>query len=1446
MSLPTLVSSHVHRSFRELPEQFGQESRRSIRSARTGTSGWNELLKSQRVLIIAEAGTGKTFECRSQQAALWAAGEPAFFIELAQLARIPLRDLLDHEEEVRFDAWLMSQADVITIFLDSIDELKLTLGSFEVALKQLSKALAGQLGRARIVITTRPVPVEHEIIRKHLPIPDPGPALADAAAFADVAMNAGRSASDKKTDARPQPWRIVGLMPLSSEEIRAIAIAEGVQNADALLKDIHQRKAEEFASRPQDLIELCADWREQKRIRTHKQQVVNNISVKLNPRVQEREQAPLSARKAMEGASRLALAALLTRRLVIRHSAEADRSGEPGTALDPGVILSTWTATERRTLLERPLFGPAGLGRVRFHHRSVIEYLAAHRVAHLLSNGMSHKAAKRLLFTETLQAQKVVRPTMRPIAAWLAESQPFIFDEVCQREPGILFDHADPESLTLWQRQKVLQAYVERFGHGGWRGMHVAHIQVHRFAAPELAGQILSLWHGNIESLEVRQLLLDLVASVPMPEGADVAFSVAMRRDAGHAERVTAVEVLAKLDDPRLDQVTRSMDDDPDAWPDGVVKVILPTLFPAHLQVERICSILSRDLSIKDAVDSFNWQWLPLIETAPLSPGYLDALRAGLTTLVIDDVEWSEEWPHVQSTRPYLSEPLAVACLRLLREAGLSSDLAHSVVVAIKLGRDEYGRNPAGDQLSDALASLPAHDRETLFWAEDAFNASLHRQDDPWRRFIEHRHESAVQLNGRQDSEWLLANLSDTRRRPVERAVALEAAMHCAWAEQEERHEFLHRLEPLVTDSPELADRLRKYLEPPRESEELSRLESRRLAQTEEARLRRQEQRASWITFWQELADTPQTAFNPDRATQTIFDLWRTMERSGEESRASGWNRRFIERYFSKDVADRMRIAMKPIWRNQRPKLRSERPDDQKNTYDGRWQIGLSCIAAEAEDPNWAKGLSVQEAELAARFVPIEINGLPSWLESLVHAHPNAVDAVLGSELTAELREFAKPQSHPMLLQGLEGASRPLIEFFLQRLLAWLHKDGCYIRAAEDEGLATHRLQRVVNLLLTHGAVSAQEAMLSVANSELQKNLAPAFARAWMSVVMRLAPEAGVEKLEQILELRTASQLGPGVEWIGYLFGGRTRKPAVDLGATAFTPNVLLRLVRLAYLHVRPEEDIQHEGVYSPGPRDHAEEARSAVFNALLEAQGQAGWEAKLQMAADPLFVHFRDRALVLALEKAAEEADSAMLTEAQVKAFERAQEMTATTRDEMFAVLTDRLDDLDELLLRDASPRELWATIGEERLMRRAIATELHRAANQIYVVDQEAVTADEKETDIRLRAKLSEQQAVIELKLGDRRPGRDLRDTLGNQLVKKYMASEIARSGCLLVTVSKNRNWDHPDTGESLDIAGLEAMLRAEAARLEQEMGMSLRLGVKILDLRPRLETERRANAG
>src|SRR5207248_2691749 len=152
-------------------------------------------------------------------------------------------------------------------------------------------------------------------------------------------------------------------------------------------------------------------------------------------------------------------------------------------------------------------------GRVRFHHRSVIEYMAAKRLDALLRRGVPIKAVKRLLFAETAQGEKVVRPSMRPVAAWLSIWHEGIFADVKEREPEVLLDHGDPQSLRPPQRADVLNAYVGRYGKGGWLGLHVPAIQVHRFASPELSPSVKSMWVAGIENREVHELIFEIIGA---------------------------------------------------------------------------------------------------------------------------------------------------------------------------------------------------------------------------------------------------------------------------------------------------------------------------------------------------------------------------------------------------------------------------------------------------------------------------------------------------------------------------------------------------------------------------------------------------------------------------------------------------------------------------------------------------------------------------------------------------------------------------------------------------------------------------------------------------------------------------------------------------------------------------------------------------------------------
>ena len=86
--------------------------------------GWAQLLESQRILLIAEAGTGKTHECKAQAKLLFDGGEPAFFLRLEEVAASGVRLCLYGNQQKRFDDWRASSSQVGYFFLDSIDELQ--------------------------------------------------------------------------------------------------------------------------------------------------------------------------------------------------------------------------------------------------------------------------------------------------------------------------------------------------------------------------------------------------------------------------------------------------------------------------------------------------------------------------------------------------------------------------------------------------------------------------------------------------------------------------------------------------------------------------------------------------------------------------------------------------------------------------------------------------------------------------------------------------------------------------------------------------------------------------------------------------------------------------------------------------------------------------------------------------------------------------------------------------------------------------------------------------------------------------------------------------------------------------------------------------------------------------------------------------------------------------
>ena len=208
----------MDRTFKDLRTPSGKDDAFGLawgeRFDESGVS-WDELLKSRRVLIVSEAGAGKTYECESKASELFARGEPAFFLSLESVASSGVVATLFGDDLTRFTDWLACSSQGAYFFLDSVDELELVHRSFRVALRRFAHDIRGALGRATVVVTARPVPIDRQAFKEFLPVPTPAREADSQDEFIRIAMDG----PSKSKDEGPPAHREVELLPLTGPQI---------------------------------------------------------------------------------------------------------------------------------------------------------------------------------------------------------------------------------------------------------------------------------------------------------------------------------------------------------------------------------------------------------------------------------------------------------------------------------------------------------------------------------------------------------------------------------------------------------------------------------------------------------------------------------------------------------------------------------------------------------------------------------------------------------------------------------------------------------------------------------------------------------------------------------------------------------------------------------------------------------------------------------------------------------------------------------------------------------------------------------------------------------------------------------------------------------------------------------------------------------------------------
>ena len=735
---------------------------------------WADLLTESRLVVLAEAGSGKTDEMRHQAQLLAADGKYAFFFSLESIA-YPIESLLDGQEQEAFTRWRGNGGEPAWFFLDSVDELKLNDRKLEPALVILANALGSHREQARVIISCRPSDwrpgVDMEAFRRRLPVPLPVAKIAPAVNPEEFFLStlkpkpANPDLLAEEVDDRKEPemkFRTVVLLPLSDRQVRSFAEQRAIPECEAFLAEIERRDAWDFARRPLDLLELGQVWSEKRRLGERQEQYETNVRIKLRDDPDRPDRDQIDDGKAREGAERLALASMLARRQVFRTG---DAILDPGLAqgtLDPADILPDWTPKQRQVLLRRALFDPATLGRVRFHHRSVQEYLAACRLRTLQEKGLSIRQLLRLFCAESY-GEEIVIPSRAPVAAWLALWNLSVRRMLTRLEPERLLSLGDPASLGHDARVELLESFAKVYGNGTWRGVRVPAPELKRLATPELAPIVVRLWGSGPANPDVKELLLTLIWQGTLGGCIEIALSVASDAQAADHERIIALRaVVACGETERVSTLIAGLVASPSSWPDKVVRSVACELFPRFLNVDGLIQLMERTPEPEGDVNGVRWSAERLVETLhPCSPIAVD-LRNRLADLIWRRRGSDLSFHDLKSDCDHLTQALTSLCVRQLSQCrlGIDRDLVRACVIAnrftAQIHRSRGDRDPLREAFEGNLAM-----RAEAFRQETAVMTEIVPGADASHRFYYAEHGSLLGQLRDTDQPWLEAMLAD-------------------------------------------------------------------------------------------------------------------------------------------------------------------------------------------------------------------------------------------------------------------------------------------------------------------------------------------------------------------------------------------------------------------------------------------------------------------------------------------------------------------------------------------------------------------------------------------------------------------------------------------------------------------------------------------------------------
>lgn len=1361
---------------------------------------WGDIHEKRVTVVLGEAGIGKTAELQLQAKRMKAAGRFSFFLPLNTLAtdswESALGDML-----LPFQTWLNSSEDGF-FFLDAVDEARLeTHRHFQHAIATVRNALASNLAHARIVISSRvtdwTVPDVQKTVATYLLEP-----VRQAIYLAHTRTLALEGRVQEEEGTSPQDENrdelfVVTLDALSKEDAHRCARYYKLEDELGFWSAVEEGDYEFMASRPLDLQWMVKLWNQRKVLGTYAELIEANVIERLREPndLYHHARRSLAEARLREGATELAAAMEFGN---VPFIAVRQTSAVEGSILDTFDVLRTWTPSEVQLLLSTAIFDEASFDRVKFHHRSVREYLAAQWVSARVTQSVPMSRLEPLFASRPNDVLTLI-PSRRPVLAWLAAIDVRVRPWVISNFPDILLHEGDPQTWDRYSADQAFKSIVQstetRIRVTNWFKSTGEYLRISRALSP---GQVAAVLNNAEASLQSRSIAYRLARHGKLKDCADAAFEIYRGKARFEWETTAALAVLEVVGTPShreqvLDDIESGV-----LTTNELIGAALPSVSWSMFSPVRLATIFDRTHSEGDhgtgpMADTLRRNMLPKADLASATL----LLQAVLLSLPRPIPGQQFEWfpPENQPERAWLLYILPHCLLRVLEltknvDASNVSTILEAAEQIAGLRYTGFSNKEETKRLRAAISILPE-----LRWKIALAISKVVDLERPVNRLV--WDEWSIVRFCTEDLAELTAQSHDLDVSAVEREFWFEVGVEVAirLPNGRARAVALRSLRG-PKDSPRSSavfERVKGWHKNGRLRRIWEAKERARKAQEEKERIQSQ---ARFVAKRSGIIDGSDT--------ESLLHLVSLAHANSGWDDNEGVKPDVLASYMGQEVADLFSTGLKAYWRRVTPANPSHYPNGQ---VPGKALATLAGVTLAVADGLEFASLPAEEIAAAAQIAVWALPGPPPWFVTLFKTRPKEVAAALNPWVLAELQD-EQPGT------GIRGAfvlamhcpahiRRPLLDGAAQLLLQG---------AVKNNGV----LMQVTPALFEDGLMSQVEYDAIClrhleSTSDTSSKLDFAWFRLWATGRPRIAWDwfkkglltLGADKERQSRDFAMAMA---HLEWIRQPWDSE----AVDL---------LLEIAEvLRENDSAMEVGFTAENAFYGPPIKHM---LRSIAKGLVDVPGSVGRNALLTLLASETNFQRRSDLLDFLQEHAEHEASVGQRWSVdRLRKLHLAFDSEPQNEAQLFEQVVARLEEVRTLLEKGPfSERRLFNANTPEKHLQLWLAARFLDTQNRRFSVHREEEVDDDNKTDIQLSCRFG--NVCVEIKPVDAGRGysaNSLTGTLRTQIVEQYLKGYNSSRGILVLMQLDTKTWDIPDDKKGQSFEALVTYLKQQAQLIKQ----------------------------